>query len=521
MATSTGWRSRPSRTAGSSTRLPPTRRVGCRPRRSATAAKLYPSSPGQRGPGYQSPPSRLPSTSARTRPCNSTWTVMPAGTWPLWACQGRPRWSSTTHQAGRGSISGATGYESAWQQPGWRLGSGWPSASQSPVHWCWVLCVTSGWACYVLMTEGPAPPGTAGGARPTPQYLDVPDLVPARMVNAFVYCPRLFYLEWISSQFEPSVDTVEGDWVHRVTGQPTGAAPLPDAGELVAARSLLLSSERLGLVGRLDLVEGAGGGVVPVDTKKGTAPDLPEGAWESDRVQLCIQGMLLQDAGYECDHGFVYYAASRKRVRVSFDDQLRAKALSTVEQLRRVAAGGAVPEPLVDSPKCPRCSLVGICLPDEINALAKRAQRKPRRLVPSDPDPQPAYVTEPGAWVGKSGGRIEVTSSGQMLASFREIDASQLCLYGNVQGSSQVVRDLLADGAVICWFSYGGWFTGIATGLPSKYAALRLAQYAASTGERSLVLSQAITAGKIKNSRVLLRRNARGDVTGELAALQE
>jgi len=384
-----------------------------------------------------------------------------------------------------------------------------------------VLCVTSGWACYVLMTEGPAPPGTAGGARPTPQYLDVPDLVPARMVNAFVYCPRLFYLEWISSQFEPSVDTVEGDWVHRVTDQPTGAAPLPDAGELVAARSLLLSSERLGLVGRLDLVEGAGGGVVPVDTKKGTAPDLPEGAWESDRVQLCIQGMLLQDAGYECDHGFVYYAASRKRVRVSFDDQLRAKALSTVEQLRRVAAGGAVPEPLVDSPKCPRCSLVGICLPDEINALAKRAQRKPRRLVPSDPDPQPAYVTEPGAWVGKSGGRIEVTSSGQMLASFREIDVSQLCLYGNVQVSSQVVRDLLADGAVICWFSYGGWFTGIATGLPSKYAALRLAQYAASTGERSLVLSQAITAGKIKNSRVLLRRNARGDVTGELAALQE
>ena len=31
----------------------------------------------------------------------------------------------------------------------------------------------------------------------------------------------------------------------------------------------------------------------------------------------------------------------------------------------------AIPPPLVDSPKCPRCSLLGICLPDEVIALSR------------------------------------------------------------------------------------------------------------------------------------------------------
>lgn len=26
---------------------------------------------------------------------------------------------------------------------------------------------------------------------------DLPELLPARMLNEFIYCPRLFYLEWV------------------------------------------------------------------------------------------------------------------------------------------------------------------------------------------------------------------------------------------------------------------------------------------------------------------------------------
>ena len=38
----------------------------------------------------------------------------------------------------------------------------------------------------------------------------LPDYLPARMVNEFVYCPRLFWLEWRDSEFRPSDDTLEG-----------------------------------------------------------------------------------------------------------------------------------------------------------------------------------------------------------------------------------------------------------------------------------------------------------------------
>src|SRR5260370_16251170 len=50
-----------------------------------------------------------------------------------------------------------------------------------------------------------------------------------------------------------------------------GEGPLrcPTRGSVKAARSVELSSERLGIIAQLDLLEGEDGGVVPVDTKKG------------------------------------------------------------------------------------------------------------------------------------------------------------------------------------------------------------------------------------------------------------
>lgn len=245
----------------------------------------------------------------------------------------------------------------------------------------------------------------------------VPELVPARMVNEFCYCPRLFFLEWVQARWQDNLDTVVGRDEHRRVDRPAGAAPLPDEGPLVAARSLQLTSERLGLVAKIDLVEGDGAAVRPVDTKKGHPPDTPEQAWEPERVQLCIQGLLLREAGYACDEGVLYFAAARRRVVVPFTDALVERTLQMVEELRQVAARDVPPPPLVDSPKCPRCSLVGICLPDETNALARRSDLPVRRLLPRDPAPRPLYVTEQGCWVRKKGGRVEVTREGVRSSS--------------------------------------------------------------------------------------------------------
>ncbi|MDQ6950001.1 MAG: CRISPR-associated endonuclease Cas1, partial [Actinomycetota bacterium] len=248
--------------------------------------------------------------------------------------------------------------------------------------------------------------------------------------------------------------------------------------------------------------------VRPLDVKRGSVPDTPEHAWEPERVQLCVIGLLLRDAGYACEEGELYFAESRKRVVVTFDDDLVARTLSLLTDLRRTAASDRPPPPLVDSPKCPRCSLVGICLPDEVNALAARSDRPPRRLLPRDPAARPLYVTEQGTTIGHRQGRVEVSRKGELVRSVRLIDVSQVNVHGNVQVTTQLLRQLFSRDIPVCWFSYGGWFEGIAEGLPAKHVELRRRQTALAY-QGGLAIAQRCVEGKIRNSRTLLMRNSR------------
>jgi len=348
----------------------------------------------------------------------------------------------------------------------------------------------------------------------------VPDLVPARMLNEFAYCPRLFFLEWVQARFVDSDDTVQGRYHHRAAEDERGRVPLPDDGELSEARSVLLSSSELGLIARVDILEGRGGVVRPVDIKKGSPPRSPERSWEPERVQLCAQGLLLREAGYRCDEGVLYFADARRRVMVEFDEDLIARTLSLLTGLRAVAAQDLPPPPLIASRKCPRCSLVGICLPDETNALAARSQLPVRRLLPRDLAARPLYVTEQGAKVGVRENRIEIKRGDEVLESLRPIDVSQLCLFGNVQVTTQAMRTFFAREIPVCWFSYGGWFQGIAEGLPSKHVDLRRRQVAFS-GQGGLAIARRMVEGKIRNCRTFLRRNLRRDHGGALDSLKE
>lgn len=341
--------------------------------------------------------------------------------------------------------------------------------------------------------------------------LEVPQFIPARMLNEFIYCPRLFYLEWVSVLWSDNADTAAGRFTHRVVDRGGGAAPEPEDELLVEARSVAVSSERLGLTAVIDLIEGEDGKVRPLDYKRGSVPDIAFQAWDTDRAQLCVAGLLLREQGYTCDEGVIYYAQSRRRIYVEFDEELIADTLSALDELRDVAAKGEAPPPLVDSPKCPRCSLVGICLPDEVNLLSGRSVHTPRRLLPRDLQSRPLYVTEQGAWIKKKGGRLEVKIGNEIAKSLRLIDVSQLCLFGNVQISSQAVRELLTRDVPVCWFNYGGMFIGMATGLSSKHVELRRRQVI-SAYRGNVEIASAIISAKIANSRTILRRNAKQPV---------
>lgn len=366
----------------------------------------------------------------------------------------------------------------------------------------------------------------------------LPDLLPARMLNEFVYCPRLFYYEWVEGVFESSADTIDGQAKHsRVDTEPGAMPPADEAGqEAIHSRSVTLSSERLGLIAKLDLIESnaessEAKSVRPVDYKRGK-PREADGVlvpWPSDRIQIAAQAMVLRDNGYSCDEGILYYAATKQRVRVEIDDALITETEQLLAQAKDAAISNQIPDPLVDSPKCPRCSLVGICLPDETNALRAHSRKfddgravqiemfgdnhgiattAVRQLVAPREALRPLYLNSQGMRVGKSGEVIQVRDGDELKQEVRLGEVSQINLLGNVQLSTQAVQAFCSAEVPICYFSQGGWFYGITSGLNARNVFLRHRQFMSAEHEGiALRLSRKLVAGKIRNQRTLLQRN--------------
>ncbi len=140
-----------------------------------------------------------------------------------------------------------------------------------------------------------APGGTSAVDAAEIPKMEMPaDSIPARMLNEFVYCPRLFYYEHVEGVFVESADTVRGEVLHARVDKGSGAMPKAksasdDTGgaerketkpsaeaDEIHSRSVMLGSDRLGVVAKMDLVESTldeGGNVetvCPVDYKAGS-----------------------------------------------------------------------------------------------------------------------------------------------------------------------------------------------------------------------------------------------------------
>jgi CRISP-associated protein Cas1 len=376
-----------------------------------------------------------------------------------------------------------------------------------------------------------------------------PELVPARMINELLYCERLMFLEWARGEFTDNAYTVEGRAVHRRADQagsglkaprrraPAGnGEPEPAEPELpYTARAVWLSSERLAITARIDVVDVEGGLVIPIEYKRGKKPKLPEGAYLPERAQLCAQVLLLREHGFRCEEAHVYFAADRQRVSIAIDAELERITLEAAKRARAVASANELPSPLVDSPKCRGCSLAGICLPDETvllralesdpsseaavepnddanvetaSASADAAATVLRRLHPARDDTLPLYVHDQGARIGVSGEVLVVNCPDAAPVEARLANTSQVCVFGNVQVSTQALRALMERGIPVVFFTYGGWFVGRATGTDTKNVDLRLAQYERSLDPAfCLNLARRTMVSKIANCRTMLRRN--------------
>lgn len=338
-------------------------------------------------------------------------------------------------------------------------------------------------------------------------------LIPVRMLNEYVYCPRLAYLEWVQSEWAASADTVEGKHYHRRVEEKEDALPRTsdvEEGEVVKTRSVSISSDTLGLIAKLDIVETKGNRATPVDYKRGKRPHISQGAYDPERVQLCAQGMLLEESGYTSTEGFLYFAGSKERVRVRFDATLRSLTKRSISELRVLATRSEPPQPLVDSPKCPRCSLVGVCLPDEINNLTGKVGALRAVAVQQD-EALPLHIQSYKAKVKKVGEELEVVVPDDVPIRVRLNDISQLVVMGNAYLTTPTLHELMRREIPVTWYSYGGWFLGHTMGNGNKNVGVRIAQYRAAGEETTrLFVAKRMVAAKIENARTLLRRNWKG-----------
>jgi CRISPR-associated protein Cas1 len=380
------------------------------------------------------------------------------------------------------------------------------------------------------------------------------DSIPARMLNEFVYCPRLFYYEHVEGVFVESADTVRGAAVHARVDKGKGALPkaksTPGEGESeeakpaaeaeeIHSRSVMLGSERLGVVAKMDLVEatlddaGSVAAVCPVDYKVGSPRKGEDGheMWDTDRMQLGLQCLILRDNGYVCDAGIIYYRGTKQRVRLDCTPELEAWVIAQIAAARETALG-SIPPPLVDSPKCARCSLAPVCLPDETRMLSVPALESfstdeegagadqapiifqhppdapPRRLMAPRDERRALYLNTQGFRVGCNDAVIKVKEKDRVVEEVRVSDVSHVAIFGNIQVSTQAVQRFCDRDIPLTWFSMGGWFYGMTRGHSLKNVLLRIEQFRHAADPAScLRLAQQFVRGKIHNHRVLFMRN--------------
>jgi CRISP-associated protein Cas1 len=358
-------------------------------------------------------------------------------------------------------------------------------------------------------------------------------LWPARNVAEYVYCPRLFYFMEVEGIHLPSDDTELGNRIHRRVDEPSSEGAVQAAVQGNApktVRSLILTSQSLGLTATLDLAEINGHVAVPVEYRKGKPHHIAFSAdndsdliepWPTDRIQIGLQAILLEEAGYTVTQAILYYAAEKRRLAIPFDQSLRDEALAMLEAAK-YASCGSRPLPLVNDPRCPRCSLQPICLPDEINnqreSIDGNGNKSPRKMWPPRDDGIHLVAQQDSVKVGVRGGAMVVSDKdGKKLKEVPLAGLESLSLLGSVQLSTQAIQTLADRGIPVAYLTAGGRMVAMLDPLDSASADTRRAQVRRFDDPAACIeLSRALIAAKIVNQRTLLMRDYNGDLPPRL-----
>lgn len=76
--------------------------------------------------------------------------------------------------------------------------------------------------------------------------------------------------------------------------------------------------------------------------------------------------------GQPVPEGALYYAQTKRRVSVPFDDALRDLTLAAIDDLNRTFAARITPPPMPHKSRCPACSLLDLCRPETFARQVRR-----------------------------------------------------------------------------------------------------------------------------------------------------
>lgn len=337
--------------------------------------------------------------------------------------------------------------------------------------------------------------------------------VQIRELNEMVFCERLHHLMYVQGLFENNADTLEGSFQHQLR-EGTEQNNLLDG---VKLSSLVLYALEGKLGGKIDGICEENGEYIPIEDKHSKKPghtgkyklgnyEVETEVWINDFAQLIGEVFVLRANGYATTYGKIYYRGSNELVKVEYlpeyDDVVKMLVEKCIENHQKT-----MPEPLIDSEKCIRCSLNWICLPEEVNTMKKECS-EPRRLFPGRPDSGILYVTSVGSKVGKEGECFSIWRPTEKSSLVPIKDVEHICVYGNVQVTTQAMQVLTDLGGSVFYFSSGGWMKAVAGPLLTKNVLLRKEQFLRFEKEDFKTgLIRAIVAAKIENQRTLIRRN--------------
>lgn len=199
---------------------------------------------------------------------------------------------------------------------------------------------------------------------------ETPEPVAISALQHWCYCPRQCGLIHLEQVFQENIFTQRGQALHKRVGDP--GVEVRDG--LRIERALPLFCDRLGLVGKADVVEFLPDGTpYPVEYKHGSRHKRPQIA-RYDDIQLAAQSLCLEEmTGRSVPEAALFYASSRRRREVRITTELRQAVETAVEGIRAMLAKRVLPPPRNDD-HCRACSLRDRCQPEALADGDRRRQ---------------------------------------------------------------------------------------------------------------------------------------------------